>query len=125
MENKFNQTDLLPPLVALEFLLLNVSNGPCFQEQLDEVKASYSMDDFNFNHLQRHLSLLVDVVKQGLPIVNKVANIHTICEAMNSEPTISKIMLSEVHKLLGLYLTIPISSATSQKAISVLKHVLT
>ena len=60
LENIFNQTGLLPPLPALESLLLNVNNGLSFQEQLDEVKTSCYQDDFNFDHLQRHLSFLVD-----------------------------------------------------------------
>ena len=34
-------------------------------------------------------------------------------------------MLSEVHNLLRLYLTIPMTSATSERTFSALKHVLT
>ena len=56
-------------------------------------------------------------------MVKKVTSIRTICEAMNSEP-IYKTLLSEVHILLKLYLTAPISSATSERAFSALKHVL-
>ena len=43
---------------------------------------------------------------------------------MNSE-LICQTMLSEVHKLLRLYLIVPISSATSERAFSALKHILT
>ena len=99
LENRFNQTGLLPPLTALESLLLNASNGLCFQEQLDEMKSSCYQDDFNFDHLQKHLSLLADVIKQETPMVKKVTSIHTIYEAMNSEP-IYKTLLSEVHNYL-------------------------
>ena len=47
LENRFNQTGLLPPLPALESLLLNASNGLSFQEQLDEMKSFCYQDDFN------------------------------------------------------------------------------
>ena len=124
LENRFGQTGLLLLSLALESLLLNFSNGLSFQEQLDEMKSSCYQDDFSFDHLQKYLSLFADVIKQASPMVKKVTSMRTICEAMNSEP-IYKILLSEVHKLLRLYLTAPISSATSERAFSALKHVLT
>ena len=124
LENRFSQTGLLLPLLALESLLLNASNGLSFQEQLDKMKSSCYQDDFNFDHLKKHISFLADVIKQGTPMVKKVTSICTICEAMNREP-IYKTLLSEVHKLLRLYLTAPNSSATSERAFSALKHVLT
>jgi len=40
---------------------------------------------------------------------------------MNVQGHIYKTMLSEVHKLLQLYLTVPISSATSERTFSALK----
>ena len=43
---------------------------------------------------------------------------------MNSE-LIYITMLSEVHKMLRLYLALPISLGTSERAFSALKHVLT
>ena len=67
---------------------------------------------------------LLMLIKQGTSMVKKIMSIHTICEAVKSEP-IYKTMLSEVHKLLRLYITVLISSATSEKMFSALKHVLT
>ena len=52
-----------------------ISNGMCLQEHLDEVKSSCYQDDFNFDHLQRHLSLLVDLIKQEIPMIKKVMSI--------------------------------------------------
>ena len=71
--------------------------------------------------LRRQLPLLVDVVKQGC--VHRVTSICTICEAMKANPTY-KLILSEVHKLLRLYLVIPITSATAERTFSVLKRLL-
>ena len=57
-----------------------------FEEQLQTVRESCYSGDFNFNDLKRHLLLLVDIIKQGTPNVKEVTSIHTICEAMNSQP---------------------------------------
>ena len=51
-------------------------------------------------------------------------SIHTICDAMDSNEVFKEI-LPAVHKLLLLYLTIPITSATAERAFSALKQVLT
>ena len=66
--------------------------------------------------LERHVGVLVDVIHLALPQVKKVTSIRTICDAMKCDPYRS--MLSEVHKLLRLYLTIPITSSTSERAFS-------
>ena len=91
-----------------------------FLDQLNEVKVSCSKDDLIFAHLQRHLSLLADVIEQGTPKVKQVTSRRTVCEAM-----IYKTKLSVVHILLGLYFTIRTSSATSERTFSALKHVFT
>lgn len=65
-----------------------------------------------------------DMIKQALPCVKQVTTVRTICEAMNTE-TVFKSLLSEVHTLLRLYLTMPITSATSEQSFSTLKRVLT
>jgi len=54
--------------------------------------------------------------------VSKVTSIRTICEAMNTQ-AVYKSMLSEVHNILRLYMTVPITSATSERSFSALKVV--
>ena len=49
---------------------------------------------------------------------------HTICEALNSN-NVYKEMLPSVHSLLRLYITIPITSATSEQTFSALRRLLT
>ena len=74
--------------------------------------------------LKRHLTLRVDVVKVLKPMIRKVTSVRTICEAMNTNNAY-KIMLSEVHKLLRLYLTVLVMSSTSEITFSMLKRLLT
>ena len=65
----------------------------------------------------------MDVIHQALPEVKKVTSVCTICEAMKSPPY--RIMLSEVHRLLRFYLTVPITSSMSERAFSTLRRLLT
>ena len=88
------------------------------------ISQSCYKDDFNFNSLKNQLPLLVDVIKNAAPQVKKVTSVRTISEAMNVQK-VYKEMLSEVHSMLRLYLTVPISSATSDRTFSALKRVFT
>ena len=81
-------------------------------------------NDSNWSDFGRHVLLLHDVIKKGCPSVNKVTSIDTICEAMNSNG-IFKEMLPTVHQIIGLYLTVPITSATSERTYSALLRLLT
>ena len=70
--------------------------------------------------------MLPDLIKtynQANPAlsIKKVTLISTLCDAMNSI-TSSKKMLSEVYKLLRILLTIPITSATAERAFSALRR---
>ena len=48
-----------------------------------------------------------------LPVVKKVTSVRSICDALAKHA--NRNLLSEVHKLLRLYLTIPITSCTSER----------
>ena len=84
------------------------------------VKAWILPEDINFDQLQRQLPIVVDL---ALPNVNKVTSIWAICDAVNTQ-IVYKSMLSEVHHPLKLYLTVPITSATSERTFSALKEFL-
>lgn len=124
LEKRFEQSRVIPSVLALEKLLLTAANGESYEEHLQYICKSCYKEDLNVLQLQKQLPLLVDVIKHGTPLVKKVTSIRTVCEAMNAQ-SVYKTMLSDVHKLLRLYLTIPISSSTSERTFSALKHVLT
>lgn len=65
-----------------------------------------------------------DIIRKADPKIKKVTSIQTICDALNVNETFKE-MLQTVHQLLRLYLTVPISSATSERSFSALKRVLT
>ena len=56
--------------------------------------------------------------------IKKVTNVRTIAEAMNKS-TIYKGMLGEVDKLLKLYFTFPVTTATAERSFSSLRRIKT
>ena len=121
--DRFEQKEFMQPVLAIESLLIKSAKGECHADEVRTVKESVFKDDLNFDSLERHLGVLVDVVHLVLPQVQKVTSIQTICEVMKADPYRS--MLSEVHKLLRLYLTLPITSSTSERAFSTLRRLQT
>ena len=67
------------------------------------------------------LDLVHTVNKQCHLGIKKVTLICTICEAVNSSHH-TKAKLSEVHWLLSIYLTVPMTSATAERIFSTLRH---
>ena len=123
LEDRF-EGQHIPSVVAIEQTLLKAANGDDYQKEIALLRESCYKNDIDWSDLSRHLPLLQDVIKKGTPFVKKVTVIHTICEAMNSN-NIFKDMLSTVHQLLRLYLTVPITSATSERTFSALRRLLT
>ena len=75
--------------------------------------------------LKSQLSLLPDVLKTGNTDykmgIKKVTSLNTVCHLFET-CKFPKTMLSKVHKVLQLYLTIPLSSATAERAFSTLRR---
>ena len=108
----------------MESLLLNACNKQSYKDHLKIIKASCYRSDLDWESLSHQLHLCADLIRQELPTVKEVTSLRTICDAMNSNG-VFKTMLSQVHKLLRLYLTIPVTSATSERSFSALKRVFT
>ena len=66
---------------------------------------------------------LQSVKLNGLPI-KEVTRISTICDVFNHQPAL-KSFIMEMHKLLKLYLTIPVTTANAKRNLSALKLVKT
>lgn len=82
-------------------------------------------DDFDLDRLKTQLSLVKDMVANaGENRVRRVTNVRTISDAMNTS-CIYKNMLNEVDKLLKLYYTFPVTTATSERSFSSLRRLKT
>ena len=63
--DRFDQQEVLPPVLGLESLLIKAANGEAYGDVLHNVEQSCYAPDLDFTVLRRQLPLLVDVVKQG------------------------------------------------------------
>lgn len=113
----------MKPHAAMEKLLLSAANGKEFTEEMDAFPCSVFGKDLDMAKLARHLAVLPDIVHRALPDVKRLTTIRTIWSAMSASTHRST--FNEVHKLLRLYLTVPITSSTSERAFSTLKRLLT
>ena len=123
LQHRF-QTKEIPFVVSIEQALIKAANKVDFQSELKKIGESCFKDDLDVSELNTQLPLLHEIIKKASPDVRNVTSIHTICDAMDSNEVFKEI-LPAVHTLLRLYLTIPITSATAERAFSALQQVLT
>ena len=115
----------LKVVADIESLLLDSANG--ITRAVPESITDMCRGDLDKDCLAVHLQMLPDSVKQyshasGLPI-KKVISIRTLCDALNDGD--SKQLLSQVQTLLQLFLTIPVTTATSERNFSALQRLKT
>ena len=83
------------------------ANGDSCVQELSDMKESIFSTDVCMDKLENQLTIVIDAIRVELPEVKKVTSIRTICDAMAQH--VNKDLLSEVHLLLRLYLTFPIT----------------
>ena len=121
IERRFQQKDI-SIINTLEVFLIQCANdnmGP-----LDTDLEEYLKDNFDLQRLKVQLLMLPNVIKTCSQVIKEVTNVRTIVDAMN-ESQIYKEMLQEVDKLLRMYLTFPVTSATAERSFSSLRRVKT
>jgi hypothetical protein len=117
--------DHLKIVADTESLLLDSANG--MDRDVPQSIVDMYSGDMDMARLTLHLKMLPDIVKQygytvGLPI-KKVTSIRTLCDALSTGG--GKQLLSQVHTLLQLFLTIPVTIATSERTFSALRRLKT
>uniref|UniRef100_A0A1X7UNH8 HAT C-terminal dimerisation domain-containing protein n=1 Tax=Amphimedon queenslandica TaxID=400682 RepID=A0A1X7UNH8_AMPQE len=121
IEKQLNQTSL-GILNDIEGVLLSASNG-ILKQVPKRIKELYS-SIINFDKLVRQLSMFQDFIKaskattQGIKTITKLA---TVCEIMNSSD-LGNSLFTELHKLLTIYLTVPMTFATAERTFSSLRR---
>ena len=124
LQDRFDQKELLPPVLALESVIVKAANDEDYEDTVKSLKESCYSGDMDFPVMRRHLPLLYDAVRKSNPAVKKVTSVRTLCDAMN-RCSAYKSVLSDVHKLFRLYLTVLITSNTSERTFSALKRLVT
>ena len=114
---------------TLERLFLDAANG-CYEFEKglpDELKIYEK--DIKMDLLQIQLQMLPGLIKtynqnQHNITIKEVTLISTLCDVIRFNDTISvsKTMLSEVFKLLRIFLTIPVTTATAERTFSTLRR---
>ena len=88
---------------------------------------TYVSEEFDLERLKTQLSMIPDVLRtafQNTSGIKQVTSVRTIAMAMNKSE-IYKGMLQEVDKLLKLYFTFPVTTATAERSFSSLRHIKT
>ena len=82
--------------------------------------------DIDFNKLVLHLKMLPDAIK-AVPLdgmqIHEVTKVQTIRDVFNKQTSFK--VMSEVHKLVLLYLTVPVTTASAECTFSGLKRIKT
>ena len=124
VERRFDQPDLCV-IKDLEVLLLSAANGELGEGYTSDALSSYIEGDVDQPRLKVQLKMIPDMIKTAFDgSIKKVTTMRTLTDAMNKSE-IYKRMLSEVDKLLKIYLTFPVTSATAERAFSSLRHLKT
>ena len=110
-------------LKEVEMLLIDSCNGKNVAPSC-ELKSLYA-NSLDMDMLSVQLSMLPSVIvacnnDQQLGI-KKVTSVNTICEVFNTTK-FPKTMLTEVEKLVRVYYTVPLTSATTERTFSTLRR---
>ena len=124
LTKRFQQKRGMPIAAALETLVSKAFSED-FVFSFPEELSIYSKD-VNFDRLKIQIQMLPDLLKSynvanPSQKIKNVTNLRTVCDIMNSIES-SKVMLSEVYKLLRISVTIPVTSSTAERTFSTLRR---
>ena len=122
VERRFEQSDL-QLAQEIECLLLSAADGNVIE--ITDAVSKFIEDDIDKSRLSIQLPMVQDMIKTAMDgSIKKTTNLRTIAQAMDKS-NIFKNMLSEIDKLLKIYFTIPITSATAERGFSSLRRLKT
>ena len=123
ISRRFNQKTLALPL-AVEEVLISAANksDDATVEVPAEVAKAYA-NDVNVSKLKHQLQMLPDLASAYKQTENlkllKISTIRTIADMLQKVPMANE-MFGEVDKLVRLYFTIPVTTATAERTFSAL-----
>lgn len=125
ISSRFDQQSLALPIAVEELLMSALNSSKVVIPNI--VSEAYS-NDICITKIERQLAMLPDLLSayklsQNLKVLN-VTSVRTLCEMLLTTP-LARDMFSEIDKLLRIYLTIPISTATSERSFSALRRIKT
>ena len=128
LSRRFDQKDL-KIVMEMEKLILSASNDD-FKDQvvIPELMRNNYESDLKMDTLAVQLKQIPALVarhreRTGQKI-KKITNVRTLCGIMNANP-VSKSMYTELHLLLKLFFTIPVTTATAERTFSAMRRLKT
>jgi len=128
LKRRFQQERGMPVAEVIERVLLDAANGT-FSGELPQELQMYK-NDIDLTRVKVQLQMMPDLIRTrnqlptNLVPIKKVTNVRTICDVMN-DVSVSKDMLSQVHRLLKIFYTIPVTSSTAERTFSALRRLKT
>ena len=123
IEKRFEQSDI-STIVELETLLVSAANSTMANE-IPETVSTYVVSDVDIERLKVQLLMLPDMVKTASEgQIKAITNVKTIASLME-QSNVYKGMLSEIDKVLRIYFTFPVTSATAEQSFSALCRIKT
>ena len=125
LQRRFQQRSL-SVLHEIEDIIIKSCNGVVVKPS-DEIIAKYK-SDINFERLLPQLAMMPELLKaaneENSTEIKEVMSMGIVCDMMNGT-SIGKVLFSEVHQLIRLYLTVPMTSATAERTFSTLRRLKT
>ena len=116
IEQRFDQKTL-NYLISLEDLTISAANG-------DEFRIQENLEgDVDVPKLSSELNLLASFVKEVQSDLKDITSIQTVIDVMK-QGKLTKVF-SELHSVIKLYLTVPLSNATAERSFSALRRIKT
>ena len=116
-------------LCDVEKFILNVSNNPAHdQDDLIQGIMEFCDCDKDIQRLKAEVHMIYDFLKSVINTnqmkIKQITKISTISETLNS-CNVGKLMFREFDKLIKLYLTIPVTTASAERICSTLNRLKT
>ena len=105
----------------IEEMLISAANGK--ETAVPDDIAQLYGNDLDIDRLAMEMIMLPDLVRD----FKEITSMFTLCDALSENKcnSIVRSMFSEVDKMLRIYLTIPVTSSTSERSFSALRQIKT
>ena len=131
IEQRFSQTSLEVPQQIEQLLLASCNHSGQDPSDIDvptTIQEDYSKD-MGIRRLQHQLNLFPDLVKtaRNLPEfgqLKKITHVQTLVSILQAVP-MARSMMTEVEKMLRIYLIIPLTTPTAERSFSALRKIKT
>ena len=122
LEDRFDQATF-QYLMSIEQLIIDAANGETPLDIGSELQEALR-GDIDIDQLVKELNMLSCIVKSADPGIKRVTSIRTIMNIFSSQPHLDlRKVYCNIHTLMKLYLTVPLSNASAERSFSALRRI--